>query len=138
MFVEGDMKKIIGYVLLILVSLFLFSNNLNYDSFPSEKDYISRNSKETKINLVFYKKGCRYCEASKDEIIEEAKNSNIVTYFIDAGKEEGIVIAKKYHVKYASTIVTIRNNDYKSFLYAYDRDKKIVIEKEKITEVFKD
>lgn len=109
------MKKIIGYVLLILVSLFLFSINLNYDSFPSEKDYISRNSKEKRINLVFYKKGCRYCEASKDEIIEEAKDSNIVTYFIDAGKEEGIVIAKKYHVKYASTIVTIRNNDYKSF-----------------------
>lgn len=41
-------------------------------------------------------------------------------------------------MKYASTIVTIRNNDYKSFLYAYDRNKKIVIEKEKITEVFKD
>lgn len=55
------MKKIIGYVLLILVSLFLFSINLNYDSFPSEKDYISRNSKEKRINLVFYKKGCRYC-----------------------------------------------------------------------------
>ncbi|GAA5356415.1 hypothetical protein BOVMAS03_16640 [Streptococcus uberis] len=131
------MKKIFGYVLLIFISLLLFSNNLNYDSFPSEKDYISRNSKETRINLVFYKKGCRYCEASRDEIIEEAKNSNIVTYFIDTETREGITIARKYHVEYAPTMVVIRNNDYRSFLYTHDKGRKIVVETNKIKEAFR-
>ncbi|GAA5391644.1 hypothetical protein SuUB58_20560 [Streptococcus uberis] len=115
----------------------MFSNNLNYDSFPSEKDYISRNSKETRINLVFYKKGCRYCEASRDEIIEEAKNSNIVTYFIDTETREGITIARKYHVEYAPTMVVIRNNDYRSFLYTHDKGRKIVVETNKIKEAFR-
>ncbi|HGH7928821.1 TPA: hypothetical protein ACJOC5_001559 [Streptococcus agalactiae] len=63
--------------------------------------------------------------------------SKVVTYFIDADKKEGIEIAKKYHVKHAPTLVTIRNNDYKSFLYAHDKNNKVVVEKKKIKEAFK-
>ncbi|MDT2731545.1 thioredoxin family protein [Streptococcus parauberis] len=106
-----------------------------YGDFMNEQKFKTLNSYKD-ANLVFYKKACPYCKAGKSEITNQAMKSKIVTYFIDADKKEGLEIAKKYHVKYAPTMVVIRNNDYKSFLYAHDKGKKIVVEKRKIKEAF--
>lgn len=109
---------------------------LGNDGLLTEKEYYNTKINEN-VNLVFFKKGCPYCKAGKSEVINQAMKSKIVTYFIDIETKQGINIAKKYDVKYAPTIVAIRNNDYSSFLYAHDKGKEIVVEKKKIESVFK-
>lgn len=108
---------------------------LGNDGLLTEKEYYNTKINEN-VNLVFFKKGCPYCNAGKSEVNKQELKSKVVTYFIDAETKQGINIAKRYHVKYAPTIVVIRNNDYRSFLYAHDKGKKIVVEKSKIKEVF--
>ncbi|MDV5976578.1 UNVERIFIED_CONTAM: thioredoxin [Streptococcus canis] len=125
----------------ILIMLFCFGfwfcrRILSYDGRLTEKEYYNTKINEN-VNLVFFKNDCPYCEAGKSEIVNQAVNSKILTYYINAETKQGINIAKKYHVKYAPTIVVIRNNDNRSFLYAHDKGKKIVVEKEKINEVFR-
>lgn len=131
-------RKYYGICLSILILIlgflfyFMFSGDAGH---LNENDYYNIKNRSN-VNLVFYKKACPYCKAGKSEITNQAMKSKIVTYFIDADKKEGLEIAKKYHVKYAPTMVVIRNNDYKSFLYAHDKGKKIVVEKRKIKEAF--
>ncbi|MGT2722332.1 thioredoxin family protein [Streptococcus porcinus] len=109
---------------------------LSYDGRLNENVYYNTKIDEN-VNLVFYKEDCPYCKIGKREVNKQVLKSKVVTYFIDADKKEGIKIAKKYHVKYAPTLVIIRNNDYKSFLYAHDKNNKVVVEKKKIKEAFK-
>lgn len=109
---------------------------LGNDGILTEKEYYNTKINEN-VNLVFFKKGCSYCKAGKSEVTNQLVNSKILTYYIDAETKQGVSIAKKYHVKYAPTIVVIRKNNYRSFLYAHGKGEKIVVEKSKIKEAFK-
>ncbi|HGA3161250.1 TPA: thioredoxin family protein [Streptococcus agalactiae] len=137
-------RKKYGYILLSSFILLLFFClgawiyhwNSGFDKRLNENVYYNTKIDEN-VNLVFYKEDCPYCKIGKREVNKQVLKSKVVTYFIDADKKEGIEIAKKYHVKYAPTLVIIRNNDYKSFLYAHDKNNKVVVEKKKIKEVFK-
>lgn len=131
-------SKVLFLFLMIGTVIFFISSVkfISYESFPIENDY-GNGIKDSRVNLVFYKKTCPYCKAGKEKVLEEAHLSKVKTYFIDAETQQGVSIAKKYHVKYAPTIVVIRKNKYRSFLYAYDEGKKIVVEKSKIKEAFK-
>ncbi|MGX9845715.1 thioredoxin domain-containing protein [Streptococcus iniae] len=134
-----DSKLILRCFILILLFCLGFWYclwHIGSDGRLTEKEYYNTKIND-KVNLVFYKNGCPYCQAGKSELLKQVKNSKIDTYFIDAETKQGINIAKKYHVKYAPTIVVIRDNDYSSFLYAHDKGKKIVVEKQKIKEAFK-
>ena len=121
---------------LITIGFFIgFILKAPYGDFMNEQKFKTLNSYKD-ANLVFYKKACPYCKAGKSEIVKNIKSSKVNSYVINDDKKEGLEIAKKYHVKYAPTMVVIRNNDYKSFLYAHDKGKKIVVEKRKIKEAF--
>lgn len=131
-------RKYYGICLSILILIlgflfyFMFSGDAGH---LNENDYYNIKNRSN-VNLVFYKKACPYCKAGKSEIVKNIKSSKVNSYVINADKKEGLEIAKKYHVKYAPTMVVIRDNDYKSFLYAHDKGKKIVVEKRKIKEAF--
>lgn len=45
-------------------------------------------------------------------------------------------MVKKYHIRYAPTFVKVRNKNVTSFLYAFDKNNKIVIDIEKISKAF--
>ncbi|ELY5748217.1 thioredoxin family protein [Streptococcus iniae] len=137
-------RKKYGYILLssfILILFFclgawIYHWNSGFDKRLSENEYYNTKT-DDKVNLVFYKAGCPYCQAGKSAVLKQVKNSKIDTYFINAKTEKGISIAKEYHVRFAPTIVMIRNGEKKMFLYAHDKGKKIVVEKQKIKEAFK-
>ncbi|HGD2622035.1 TPA: thioredoxin domain-containing protein [Streptococcus agalactiae] len=134
-----DEKIILSSFILILffcLGACIYHWNSGFDKRLSENEYYNTKS-DNKVNLVFYKAGCPYCKAGKNEVTNQAKKSKIVTYFINVESKKGLEIAKRYHVKYAPTIVAIRKNSNKSFLYAHDKGKKIVVEKNKIKEVFR-
>lgn len=132
-------KEIFGILLLspliLLIILGGIANN-RADGQLTQKQYYETVVKRT-VNLVFYKKSCSYCRVAKKEIITQAKDSQVITYFVDTSTKEGKNLVQTYHVKYASTIVSIRKGHIQSFLYARNRGNTIVVEKEKIKEVFK-
>ncbi|EHI68787.1 hypothetical protein ACVRY7_10565 [Streptococcus ictaluri] len=78
-------------LLVISVGLFILDNR----SYLTQKDYRD-NIKDTRVNLVFYKKGCPYCKAGKGEVIKQLRKSKVRTYFIDVETEKGINIARSY------------------------------------------
>ncbi len=131
-------RKYYGICLSILILIlgflfyFMFSGDAGH---LNENDYYNIKNRSN-VNLIFYKSECPYCKVGKSEVLKQVKNTKFDTFFINADKKEGLEIAKKYHVKYAPTMVVIRDNDYKSFLYAHDKGKKIVVEKRKIKEAF--
>ncbi|MCK1226169.1 thioredoxin family protein [Streptococcus uberis] len=132
-------KLIVNCFIVIMSFCFGFWSclwNIGHDVKSGENEYYNTKIDEN-VNLVFYKEDCPYCKAGKSEVNNQAIKSNVVTYFIDAETKEGITIARKYHVEYAPTMVVIRNNDYRSFLYAHVKGKKIVVEKNKIKEAFR-
>ncbi|MEE3743287.1 thioredoxin family protein [Streptococcus dysgalactiae] len=134
-----QVKKEIFWILLLspLILLIIFGGiaNNRADGQLTQKQYYETVVKRT-VNLVFYKKSCPYCRVAKKEIITEAKDSHITTYYVDANTKEGQKLVQAYHVKYAPTIVSIRKGHIQSFLYARDRGNNITVEKEKIKEVF--
>lgn len=136
-----QVKKEVIWVLLLSPVIFLIVGsyivNNRDNSQLTQKQYYETVVKQT-VNLVFYKKSCLYCKAAKKEIATQAKDSPIVTYYVDIDTKEGEKLVQQYHVKFAPTIVSIRKGHVESFLYARDRGNKVVVEKEKIKEVFKE
>lgn len=132
-------KEIFGVLLLspvILLIMWGYVSSNQDDGRLTQKQYYETVVNQT-VNLVFYKKSCPYCKVAKKEIATQAKDSQVITYYIDTSTGEGQKLVKKYHVKYAPTIVSIRKGNIQSFLYARDRGNNIIVEKEKIKEVFK-
>lgn len=93
----------------------------DYDKQLTEQVYVDAVVNQN-ANLVFYKKGCPYCEKGKIAVIDAAEKSPYPTFYIDVESEDGQVLVKKYQVKHAASIIKIRNG--KSTLYQYAIKKK--------------
>lgn len=118
----------------------IWSENVSkdYDKHLTEQVYVAtvvnRNA-----NLVFYKKGCPYCEKGKTSVIDAAKKSVYPTFYIDVESESGQVLVKKYQVEKAATIVTLRDGKPQLYLYsAKDKQGKITADEKTIKEALDD
>ena len=92
-------KKII-LVLLIALGL-LVPLKIGYDYYS--RDYHSElNAKvyndtvNEDVNIVFYKKGCPYCEAGMGKIKSETKQSDVTTFYVDVDSEDGQVLVSRF------------------------------------------
>ncbi|VGU82805.1 thioredoxin/glutaredoxin [Streptococcus pyogenes] len=91
------------------------------------------------VNLVFYKRGCPYCEVGKKAVINAAGKNQFPTFYIDVESEDGQDLVKKYQVKKAATIVQIRGGRSKRVTYAVkDRYGHYQPKRQVIKEVFND
>ncbi|WP_218653774.1 thioredoxin domain-containing protein, partial [Streptococcus pluranimalium] len=127
--------------LLVALSSILFllyssyKENNDYPKYLTQKEYVNTVIKKD-MNLVFYKRTCPYCKVGKKAVISEAKKSAIMSYFVDVETKEGKLLAKKYSVEYAPSIVVIREGKSKVYLYAGDKDNKKVVFHDVIKDVF--
>lgn len=127
--------------LLVALSSILFllyssyKENNDYPKYLTQKEYVNTVIKKD-MNLVFYKRTCPYCKVGKKAVISEAKKSAITSYFVDVETKEGKLLAKKYSVEYAPSIVVIREGKSKVYLYAGDKDNKKVVFYDVIKDVF--
>lgn len=62
------------------------------------------------FGVVFYKKGCPYCEAAKSTVLELAPKANYPVYYIDTQSDMGKKLIPITKIKYASTIVIFNFN----------------------------
>ena len=86
----------------------------------------------------FYKSGCPYCQAGKQAVISAAEKSAYPTFYINVESEKGQVLVKKYQVKKAATIVTLRDGKQQLSLYATKDSKgKIKADESAIKEAMK-
>lgn len=111
---------------------------IDYDRHITERVYVDVAVNQN-VNLVFYKKGCPYCEAGKKAVILEAEKSASPTFYIDVESEAGQVLVKKYQIQKAATLVTLRDGKPQLYLYATkDRKGNIKADKTAIKEVLND
>lgn len=111
---------------------------IDYDKHLTEQVYVDAAVNQD-VNLVFYKRGCPYCEAGKIAVIDAAKKSAYPTFYIDVESESGQVLVKKYQVQKAATLVTLRDGKPQLYLYAAkDRKGNIKADETAIKEVFND
>lgn len=135
-------KKVI-LVLLIALGL-LVPLKIGYDYYSS--DYHSEltakaynDTVNENINIVFYKKGCPYCEAGMRKIKHEAKQSDVTTFYVDVQSEDGNTLVDYFNIEKAATIVKIRDGKSTLNYYAYDdKNGDIAVNNEYIEEVFAD
>ncbi|SEP72054.1 plasmid transfer operon protein [Streptococcus equinus] len=136
-----DKKKIV--VLLVALGL-ICSVKLGHDyvlhSQQSQEVYqVSTDSiLQQDVNIVFYKKGCPYCEAGIGKVRREAKQSNVTTLFVDVDSSDGKKLTSRFDVVKAPTIVMVRNGSITLDYYAYDKDGDVYVNKDYIKKVFKD
>lgn len=97
-------------------------------------EMIEKNSKD--YNLIFYKKHCPYCEGAASEMIKGSRRTKVPTFFIDTESRNGRSLVKKYHVKYAATIITVRKNGTKKMVYAEKVDGKYQAKQNVIERIF--
>jgi len=135
-------KKVI-LILLIALGL-LVSLKIGYDYYSS--DYHSEltakaynDTVNENINIVFYKKGCPYCEAGMSKIKSEAKQSDVTTFYVDVESEDGQVLTSRFDVEKAPAIVKVRDGKSTLDYYAYDDNNgDIAVNDKYIEEVFDD
>lgn len=109
----------------------------DYDSHLTQNEYTAA-VVDQNVNLVFYKSGCPYCEAGKQAVISAAEKSAYPTFYINVESEKGQVLVKKYQVKKAATIVTLRDGKQQLSLYATKDSKgKIKADESAIKEAMK-
>ena len=91
------------------------------------------------INIVFYKKGCPYCEAGMSKIKSEAKQSDVTTFYVDVDSTDGQALTSRFDVEKAPAIVKIRDGKSTLDYYAYDDNNgDITVNDKYIEEVFDD
>uniref|UniRef100_UPI003F6901C2 thioredoxin domain-containing protein n=1 Tax=Streptococcus pluranimalium TaxID=82348 RepID=UPI003F6901C2 len=138
---NGTSITTLRFCLLVALSSILFllfssyKEKYDYPNSLTQKEYVNTVIKKD-MNLVFYKRTCPYCKAGKEAVISEAKKSAITTYFVDVETKEGKLLAKKYSVGYAPSLVVIRAGKSKVYLYAGDKDNKKVVFYDVIKDVF--
>ena len=89
----------------------------DYDKHLIEQVYVDAAVNQN-VNLVFYKRGCPYCEAGKKAVVDAAEKSQFPTFYIDVESADGQVLVKKYQVEKAATLVQLRNGQLKQKHYA--------------------
>lgn len=135
-------KKVI-LVLAIALGI-LVPAKIGYDYYSSDyhSDLTAKAYNDTineDVNIVFYKKGCPYCEAGMRKIKHEAKQSNVTTFFVNVDTTDGQVLTSRFDVVKAPTIVTIRDGAITLDYYAYDdKNGDITVNEKYIEEVFAD
>lgn len=135
-------KKVI-LILLIALGL-LVPLKIGYDYYSS--DYHSEltakvynDTVNENVNIVFYKKGCPYCEAGMSKIKSEAKQSDVTTFYVDVNSMDGQVLTSRFDVEKAPAIVKIRDGKSTLDYYAYDdKNGDIAVNDKYIEEVFDD
>lgn len=135
-------KKVI--IVLALALGLLVPAKLGYDYYS--RDYHSdltakvyNDTVNENINIVFYKKGCPYCEAGMSKIKSEAKNSDVTTFYVDVESEDGQVLVRRFDIAKAPAIVEIHNGKSTLDYYAYDdKNGDIAVNEDYIEEVFED
>ncbi|MCO7179469.1 MULTISPECIES: conjugal transfer protein TraF [Streptococcus] len=91
------------------------------------------------VNIVFYKKGCPYCEAGISKVNSEAKQSDVTTFYVDVESEDGNTLVDYFNIEKAASIVKIRDGKSTLNYYAYDdKNGDIAVNNEYIEEVFAD
>lgn len=111
---------------------------IDYDKHLTEQVYVDAAVNQD-VNLVFYKRGCPYCEKGKTAVIEASKKSVYPTFYIDVESEAGQVLVKKYQIQKAATLVTLRDGKPQLYLYAAkDRKGNIKADKTAIKEALND
>ncbi|HGA2251731.1 hypothetical protein [Streptococcus dysgalactiae] len=110
----------------------------DYDRYLTEQVYVDAAVNQN-VNLVFYKRGCPYCEVGKKAVINAAGKNQFPTFYIDVESEDGQDLVKKYQVEKAATIVQIRGGRSKRVTYAVkDRYGHYQPKRQVIKEVFND
>lgn len=110
----------------------------DYDRHLTEQVYVDAAVNQN-VNLVFYKRGCPYCEVGKKAVINAAGKNQFPTFYIDVESEDGQDLVKKYQVEKAATIVQIRRGRSKRVTYAVkDRYGHYQPKRQVIKEVFND
>lgn len=141
-------KKIVNrkkVILVLLVALgLLVPLKIGYDYYSSDyhSDLTAKAYNDTvneNINIVFYKKGCPYCEAGMSKIKREAKQSDVTTFYVDVESEDGQTLTRRFDVEKASAIVKVRDGKSTLDYYAYDDNNgDIAVNDKYIEEVFDD
>lgn len=109
----------------------------DYNKDLTEREYTAA-VVDQNVNLVFYKVGCPYCEAGKKAVLSAAEKSVYPTFYVNVESEEGQLLVKKYQVKKAATIVTLRGGKSRLSLYATkDKKDKIRTDENAIREALK-
>ncbi|WP_277291629.1 thioredoxin domain-containing protein [Streptococcus orisratti] len=88
------------------------------------------------VNIVFYKKTCPYCRAGVSKIKEEARKSNITTYFVDVETTDGVAVARKFGIQHSPVLVKICDDKVSTGNYAYDKNGKIFVDNKFIEAAF--
>lgn len=88
-------------------------------------------------NLIFFKDDCPYCKAAEKTVIKAAKESEFPTFFIDLNSPGGQTLKVKYNVKYAATLVTIRNGKTRNELYSTKTKGKYIANTRNINNLLK-
>ncbi|WP_404387285.1 hypothetical protein [Ligilactobacillus animalis] len=137
----------VGIVGIILIAAFIwgFEKNNSYRSQSDTRNSVSEiiEGKSKDYNLVFYKKGCPYCKGAMFEIVKGAVDSSLreggaETLFVDTEGKAGRELVKKYHVRYAATVVKVRNKkEVKKMVYAEKVAGKYRAKEEVVDEVFR-
>ncbi|WGN89587.1 thioredoxin [Ligilactobacillus faecis] len=110
-------KFFLGVILLGICLTGLFGSN-SYARQKNNQDNFTNLKESSNSNLVFYKKNCPYCEGAEKEILEYSRKTTIPTFFIDTRSNNGKTLVKKYNVRYASTIIKIREGKAEKYIYA--------------------
>lgn len=144
------MKKfllVVGTIGMILITAIIwgFEKNNSYRSQSEARNSVSEviEGKRKDYNLVFYKKGCPYCKGAMFEIVKGAVDSSLreggaETLFVDTEGKAGRELVKKYHVRYATTVVKVRNKkEVKKMVYAEKVAGKYRAKEEVVDEVFR-
>ncbi len=135
-------KKII--LVLLIASGLLVSLKIGYDYYSS--DYHSEltakaynDTVNENVNIVFYKKGCPYCEAGMSKIKSEVKDSDVTTFYVDVDSTDGQALTSRFNVEKAPAIVKNRGGAIALDYYAYDdKNGDIAVNDKYIEEVFSD
>ena len=91
------------------------------------------------VNIVFYKKGCPYCEAGMSKIKSEAKRSDVTTFYVDVDSTDGQALTSRFNVEKAPAIVKNRDGAIALDYYAYDdKNGDIAVNDKYIEEAFAD
>lgn len=130
-------------ILVLAVALgILVPAKIGYDYYSSDyhSDLTAKVYNDTvneNINIVFYKKGCPYCEAGMSKIKSEAKDSDVTTFYVDVESEDGQVLVSRFDIVKAPAIVMIRDGKSTLDYYAYDdKNGDIAVNDKYIEEVF--